>query len=137
MPQENLWSAGEMKNAPSELASMILKKRAREIRAVIRDVKYPGWRFEFSEQRFYIQGRFLAEHISTRKVEEQFTRKWYISAHATKNEIVQTCLKCVLAALEHEARENFRYKGAAIYGPHFDPDALSNFCKQPEALEAR
>jgi hypothetical protein len=51
-------------------------------------------------------------------------RKWRISYWMTKSEIVQTAFKAYLAWLEHEAREAFTYKGAAIFGPHFDVEAL-------------
>jgi hypothetical protein len=109
-----------------------------KIRAIVKDVRYPGWNFLLHDgDRFHVQGRFLAEDIATGQIREHYTRKWYISAEATKNEIVQTCLKCVLTALEHEARERFTYKGEAIYGPHFDPDQLAALCKKPESLEAR
>nr|WP_315206420.1 hypothetical protein [uncultured Albidiferax sp.] len=46
----------------------------------------------------------------------------------TPSEVVQTALKCVLTSLEHEARENFKYKGAPIFGPHFDVDDLAVLC---------
>lgn len=51
-------------------------------------------------------------------------RKWFISQHATRSEVVQTVLKAILTALEHEAREHFRYKGRAIFAPHFSVDGL-------------
>jgi hypothetical protein len=92
-------------------------------------VSFPGWRFYLrGTSRLYIQGYFWAPNSETGETKLMSTRKWYVSIHATKNEIVQTCLKCVLAATEHEARENFKYKGHAIYGPHFDPDALVELC---------
>lgn len=52
-------------------------------------------------------------------------RKWRISEHATKSEVVQTAFMAYLAWLEHEARETFRYRGEAIFGPHFDVDTLA------------
>lgn len=56
--------------------------------------------------------------------EDQHARKWYISAHATKSEIVRTAYKAVLTSLEHRLGEHFRYQGVAIYSPHYDVDAL-------------
>lgn len=53
-------------------------------------------------------------------------RKWRISAHATKSEVVQTMFMAYLAWLEHEAREAFTYRFQAIFGPHFDVDALAD-----------
>jgi hypothetical protein len=41
---------------------------------------------------------------------------------------VQTAFKCVLTSIEHEAREQFTYSGARVFGPHFDVDALAQLC---------
>jgi hypothetical protein len=38
---------------------------------------------------------------------------------------VGTCLKLVLTALEHEARELFRYQDVAIFDPHVSVHALA------------
>lgn len=51
-------------------------------------------------------------------------RKWRLSQWMTKSELVSTALMAALAAVEHEARESFTYRGEAIFGPHFDVDAL-------------
>lgn len=52
-------------------------------------------------------------------------RKWYISPHMTRSEIVQTAFMATLAALEHEARENFKFKGVDVLNPHLDLDHLA------------
>lgn len=52
-------------------------------------------------------------------------RKWLISDHMTISEIVQTCLKAILAAEEHEAREFFTFRGCPVFSPHLDVTALS------------
>ncbi len=51
-------------------------------------------------------------------------RKWRISQHMTKSEVVQTALKAVIAWWEHETREAFLYKNVAVFGPHLDVEAL-------------
>lgn len=51
-------------------------------------------------------------------------RKWRLSYHMTATELVNTAFKAYLAALEHEYREQFLYRGTAIYNPHRDVDAL-------------
>ncbi|WP_293222251.1 hypothetical protein [Ottowia sp.] len=54
------------------------------------------------------------------------------------SELVQTALKCVLTSVEHETREQFRFRGQAIFGPHFNVEQLATLCKQgDQALEAR
>ena len=38
--------------------------------------------------------------------------------------MIQTAFKAVLTAEEHETREAFRYKGQAIFAPHYNVEAL-------------
>ena len=64
-------------------------------------------------------------------------RKWLLSQHMTKSELVQTAFKAVMTAEEHEAREEFRYSNAAIFGPHFDVDRLVDLCDKETALALR
>ena len=51
-------------------------------------------------------------------------RKWRLSPHMTRSEIVQIALKAVLTAEEHEVRERFKYRGRSIFDPHYDVDQL-------------
>jgi len=54
----------------------------------------------------------------------QYCRKWYLSPHMSKSELVRTAWKAYEAAILHEAQEMFKYKGEAIYNPHIDVDAM-------------
>jgi hypothetical protein len=47
-------------------------------------------------------------------------RKWRLSPYMTDGEIVQTALKAVLTAMEHEVRERFQFDGVSVFDPHFD-----------------
>lgn len=67
--------------------------------------------------------------VYTGKDETQFTRKWLISPHATKSEIVQTCFKLCITSMEHRCREHFKYMNTRVFGPHFDIDDLVSICK--------
>jgi hypothetical protein len=84
-------------------------------------VEFRDWTFVVDRMGdgFYLQASFRHETAV------QHGRKWYISSHAIREEVVQTALKAVLTALEHEAREEFRFDGRAIYGPHFSLEALA------------
>lgn len=55
----------------------------------------------------------------------QHGRKWYVSSFSTDGEVIQTALKAVLTAAEHEIRETFQYHGRAIFEPHYSLDALT------------
>lgn len=83
-----------------------------------------------------VQARFTAECLETGRQEFQLTRRWLISPHATDSEIVQTLFKLCLAAVEHETREAFRYRGAPVFGPHFDVEVLVGMCERG-ATDAR
>lgn len=84
-------------------------------------VQYRDWRFQTRplDSGFLLQLRWEAPNGET-----CHGRKWYVSPHATEGEVIQTALLAVLTATEHEVREAFTYDGAAIYAPHFDPQAL-------------
>ncbi len=76
----------------------------------------------------YLQVQFNGTDALTGRAARQHGRKWYLSPHMTRSEIVQTALKAVLTAEEHEIRERFKYRGRRIFGPHFDVDALFEIC---------
>ena len=77
----------------------------------------------------YMQATFDEPDIVTGKVETQHTRKWKLSQYMTKSEVIQTAFKCALTSAEHRCREHFRYKGSAVYSPHYDVDELEKLCK--------
>jgi hypothetical protein len=64
-------------------------------------------------------------------------RKWRLSEYMTKSELVQTAFKAVLTAEEHECRENFKYRGASIFDPHYDVDKLVDLRQRHDALDER
>lgn len=66
-----------------------------------------------------------------------FGRKWMLSRHMTDGEIVQTAFLATLTAIEHEVREQFRYKGVAVMDPHYDIDKLVALRAQPDAIKER
>lgn len=87
---------------------------------ILLDVKHPEFSFLVGQDssRAYLQVRFSADG------EIWHGRKWLLSPHMTKSEVIQTAFKAVLTAIEHEAREHFLYKDRPVFGPHFDVDAL-------------
>lgn len=104
--------------------------RADQVREVLALCHFPGYTFAMygtfaaDEGPTYLQARFDAPCTTAGDMQPQSTRKWLLSPHMTRSEIVQTAFKCVLTAVEHEAREGFRYRGQCIFGPHFDVEAL-------------
>lgn len=95
------------------------------VAATLRDVSMPFYSFRVGEigDGAFLQVVFLADG------EEQRGRKWYVSPHAGDNEIVQTALMAILAADEHEVRERFKWKGRAIFAPHYALHALHDIAE--------
>ena len=96
------------------------------IALLLSKLQYKDWQFVLGERAEWVQVQFEAPDncAPTSPPTMQHGRKWRLSPHMMRSEIVQTCLAAVLAAEEHEAREQFRYRGRAIFGPHSSVDAL-------------
>jgi hypothetical protein len=76
--------------------------------------------------RMYLQvGGTCADARDPRKEIKWAGRKWFLSQHMTRSEIVQTAFKAVITAMEHEVREGFTFRGEPIYGPHWDVELLA------------
>ena len=102
-----------------------------EMRDILSRIEYRDWQFVITD----LEPRTL--HVLFRADGESWTgRKWPVSQHMTESELVQTALKAVLTAEEHEAREHFTYCGRAIFGPHLDVHALIDVVDR-KLLDAR
>lgn len=101
-----------------------------ELKEVLSRVSFPGYTFHvvgdfaLDNGPTYLQARFFAPCSVAGDIQPQNTRKWHLSKHMTRSEVIQTALKCVLTSVEHEAREQFKYRGHVIFGPHFDVERL-------------
>lgn len=109
-----------------------------EMRDVVDEISFRDWLFHTDEMGdgLFLQVQFIAPDVKIGVKSKQSGRKWYLSPHMTRGEIVQTALAAVLLAVEHEAREEFTYRGRAIFGPHFDLDGLIEACDE-KRLEMR
>lgn len=108
------------------------------IQNIVEHIRYkPGWvlRFLIDFKRAgapYLRWEFDSTCAKTDVPNTVFGRKWYLSEHMTKSEVVQTALMAALTAEEHECREFFRYKGKRIFGPHIDIYALMEVCNRED-----
>lgn len=116
-----------------------MNEHSRRVQEVLNNVKFNDYAFNVTEENgnYYMQALFPAKCSETGKWEAQSTRKWRLSIHMTKSEIVQTALKLVLTSVEHEAREQFLYRDTPIFGPHYDVDVLVQVVKTGNAMEVR
>jgi hypothetical protein len=100
-----------------------------ELEDILIDITFRDWWFEVQKKGdgFLMQARFMAPDANNPDSGPtlQTCRKWYVSSHSVKAEIVRTAWKAIEAAVLHEAQEEFRYKGKVIYNPHLDPDQLA------------
>jgi hypothetical protein len=110
-------------------------------REILDRVRFKDWIFHLEEGggRLWLQVRYLEADVDGEpaELEIQHGRKWMLSRHATPSELVQTALAAVLASTEHQAREHFTYRGARVYGPHFDVEQLYRLCRTAECTDAR
>jgi hypothetical protein len=102
-----------------------------ELREILGGIRFYDYEFYVhADSEFaYLQATYVEPDIVSGKRERQYTRKWRLSEHMTKSEFVQTAFKCCITSMEHRTREHFRYQGHAVFGPHFDVDALLDLCK--------
>lgn len=104
-------------------------------------IKYPGLEFQtFQDTNDQTFIRVHCPHGCDAETGENWAwngRWWRLSTHMTDSEIVGTAFKAVLTALEHEARESFKFEGAAVYGPHLDIHALKALAQDRSQLDVR
>lgn len=107
-----------------------LDQHARLLDIVERLAYKAGWtiRLRRDEQRPYLQVDY--DGTGAYGTEPWTGRKWMLSYHMTTTEIVNTALKAVLAAEEHETRELLTYQGVAVFNPHQSVDQLVLLAKQ-------
>lgn len=84
------------------------------IHSILDDIQFPNTTFHVEET----PNSYLLQIHST--INNFTGRKWHIEKTATPAEIVRTALKAALTWQEHEAREQFTYRGKPVFGPHFE-----------------
>ena len=113
-----------------------------QIQAILAQVKFRNWEFVLGDNNgaLYLQIQFDApcNFAATRGLvqepERQHCRKWQLSPHMTRSEIVGTAWLAVEQAVKHEAAEQFTYRGEAIFDFHFSVDWLAITRARGEAM---
>ena len=99
-----------------------------QINNVLKFVRYKSWDIYTDPD-----DKFAHLYVSfTSDGEVLKGRKWMLSPHMTKSEVVQTAFLAVKTAEEHEMREKFTYCGRPIFGPHQDVDTLWQNCDKTD-----
>lgn len=117
-------------------------KSVHDIIGVIRLIDCEPFEFSLGTQdasagHYYLQVQGHSPCSTTGRPHTWRGAKWNISKWMTDGEIVQTALKAVLAAVEHEAREAFKYRGLSIFDPHYDIEKLVELRSRGDALKER
>ncbi len=117
-----------------------------EMRALVARCSYkPGWTIQvLDDGRPYLQ---LAVDETTEAALDSHVRdgtrtpwksgKRYLSHYMCKQEIVGAVFGLIKDAETHEIHEWFRYRGASIFNPHLDPDALVTLARRRDAFNVR
>ena len=81
-----------------------------DVENIVKQISYRDWQFRVGReaQSMFLQVRFAGACALSGHPSLQSGRKWRISAHMTRSEVVQTALLAVLTAEKHEVHENFR-----------------------------
>ncbi|MBX3660699.1 MAG: DUF1566 domain-containing protein [Ramlibacter sp.] len=94
-----------------------------EAKRVLAKVKFPGFSF-FIHNAFadgeptYLQAAFDAfDNDRPGVISRQLTRKWLLSRHMTRSELVQTAFKCVLTSVEHDSAPKAQGQITGIWMP--------------------
>lgn len=102
-----------------------------EVLSIINAITMPyGWELHCSQEGSYGYMQVADPKGTDNVTGEPYPwkgRKWLISSWITPSEVLQTALMATLAAVEHETREQFLYKGQPIFDPHMDIEALHVF----------
>ena len=107
------------------------------VRAALEGVTFGNHSFQVEEipSGFHLWIAGIEKDTYSGEPALQEGRKWYISHHCTPSDVVRTAFKAVATWAEHEAREEFRYKGVRVFSPHMDIESMTNRARQAEESE--
>jgi hypothetical protein len=105
---------------------------------ILRRISYPGFEYVLRHDgHFYLQIDCKGKCNVTGEDLSWSSRKWRLSTHMTDGEVVQTAFMATMTAIEHETRENFKYRNVTVFDPHYDIEKLVALRSQPDALKER
>lgn len=118
-----------------------LKERLEEVVADITladnmavDVVYDE---EADDGRYYVQIACWRKDVITGVMGMGYGGRVAISPLATRDSMVKSIFAAYLAYVEHEARENFQWRGRRVFGPHIKLDALYQVARRVDIPDAQ
>lgn len=106
-------------------------------REILNNIEYEDWTFLLETDPLALRIQATTEDNVKGGIYTWKGRKWILSKHMTDGEVVQTAWLAVQTASMHELRERFKYKGQAIFDPHYDIDKLVKLRQEPDSLKER
>ena len=105
----------------------------------LHEVQFKDWRFsiKLDDTRPYLQIIATDTDHWNGESHDWSSRKWFLSPHMTKSEVVATAFKAVITAMEHEVREQSLFRGVSIYSPHYDVDRLALLRRREDSQDVR
>ena len=111
-----------------------------EIAEIVSNVAYLDWeiKLRYDRDRPYIQVHGHGPDPKDGMRDAQWSgRKWMLSPHMCKNEIIRTAYKAIECAVAHEMNECFLYKGQAIMTPHMDYEEIVAIMEDHNCSDSR
>jgi hypothetical protein len=118
-----------------------------EMEEIAEQITYkPGWHIIIAREYDRVVLQISVDGTTEASIDAQLrngTRvpwksgKKYLSAWCCRQEVVGAVFGMIKDAESHEMREWFRYKGAAIYNPHLDPDVLVEIARKSSSFNVR
>lgn len=111
-----------------------------EIAEIVSNVAYLDWeiKLRWDRDRPYIQVHGHGPDPKDGMRDAQWSgRKWMLSPHMCKNEIIRTAYKAIECAVAHEMNECFLYKGQAIMTPHMDYEEIVTIMEDHNCSDSR
>lgn len=90
----------------------------------------------FDGDRHYLQIRCYRRDVITGEMGFGYGGKAYLSPFSTDSELVQAIFGLYKGYWEHEARENFKWRGRRVFGPHISTEALWEVAKRVDVRSA-
>jgi len=111
-----------------------------EIREIVGHISYLDWevRVRKDGDRDYLQVFGHGPDPKDGMKDAQWSgRKWMLSPHMCKNELIRTAYKAIECAVAHEMNECFLYKGVAIMTPHMDYEEIVDIMTDHDCSDSR
>jgi hypothetical protein len=87
--------------------------------------------------RYYFQIECFRRDVITGEMGYGYGGKAYLSPHMTDSELVQIAFGLFKGYWEHEARENFEWRGRRVFGPHMDVNAVWEVARKIDVRSAQ